>query len=81
VEQLPIPTADDAPAMFKQIAALGRLLSRRFDSRAFALLNAGVAELYQLSPDEFSHILDTFPLVAKEDRESAMRSFASQKRR
>ena len=77
VEQLPIPAAEAAPAMFKEIATLGRLLSRRFDRTAFAALNARVAKVYQLSSDEFRHILDTFPLVPKEDRDEALRVFAS----
>jgi N-6 DNA Methylase/Eco57I restriction-modification methylase len=77
VEQLPIPTAEAAPSAFKEIAALGRLLTKRFDREAFAILNARVAALYQLSADEFHHILDTFPLVAVEERDAAFRSFTS----
>jgi hypothetical protein len=46
---------------------------------AFARLNALVADLYQLSEDEFAHVLATFPLVAIEEREAALREF--QKRR
>jgi hypothetical protein len=75
VEQLPIPTAETAPGAFRQIAALGRLLCRRRDPAALAMLNARVAELYQLSAAEFAHILETFPLIAAEDRESALRQF------
>ena len=81
VEQLPIPTAEAVPSAFKEIAALGRLLTKRFDREAFALLNARVAALYQLSPDEFRHILDTFPLVAAEERDEAFRAFTSGRRR
>jgi hypothetical protein len=77
VDQLPIPTAEARPAAFKEIAALGRLLSRRFEREALATLNARVAQLYQLSADEFRHVLDTFPLVAIEDRDAAFRGFTS----
>ena len=77
VEQLPIPAPEAIPAAFKEIAALGRLLSTRFDQGAFAILNARVAELYQLTAEEFRHILDTFPLVASEDRDAAFHAFAS----
>src|SRR5262249_16212482 len=63
VEQLPIPTREDAPAAFGEIAALARLLSRRHDDTAFARLNARVTQLYQLSAKEFEHILGTFPLI------------------
>jgi N-6 DNA Methylase/Eco57I restriction-modification methylase len=75
VEQLPIPTAETAPAMFKEIAALGRLLSKRFDPAAFATLNARVASLYQLSTSEFEHILETFPLIPIEERQASRRKF------
>ena len=61
VEQLPIPTAEAAPAACREIASLARLLARRPDATALARLNARVAELYQLSVEEFEHILATFP--------------------
>jgi hypothetical protein len=77
VEQLPIPTAEAVPSALKEIAALGRLLTKRFDREAFAILNARVAALYQLSADEFRHVLDTFPLVAIEERDEAFRAFTS----
>jgi len=77
VEQLPIPAAEAAPAAFTEIAALGRLLTKRFDRDAFAILNARVAALYQLSTEEFRHVLDTFPLVAAEDRDASFRAFTS----
>ena len=81
VEQLPIPAADAAPAAFREIAALARLLSRRPDAAALARLNARVAGLYQLTAAEFAHILNTFPLVPREDREMAMKLFLNAARR
>jgi hypothetical protein len=75
VEQLPIPTAETAPAACREIATLARLLARRRDTRALARLNARVAELYQLSGAEFEHILSTFPLVPREERDAALREF------
>ena len=77
MEQLPIPTAEAVPSAFKEIAALGRLLTTRFDRDTFASLNARVAALYQLSADEFHHILDTFPLVAAGERDASFRAFTS----
>jgi len=68
VERLPIPTAGSAPAAFREIAALARVLARRDDREAFACLNARVAELYQLTPQEFDHVLKTFPLIPIEER-------------
>jgi hypothetical protein len=82
VERLPVPRADTSPAA-REIATLARWLRGRCDaagqSAALARLNARVADLYQLNVDEFAHVLSTFPLVAREDRDSALREF--QKRR
>jgi hypothetical protein len=75
VEQLPIPTTETAPAACREIAALARLLARRPDRVAFARLNARVAQLYQLSPQEFEHILETFPLIPREERDAALTLF------
>jgi hypothetical protein len=75
VEQLPIPTAEVAPAACREIATLARLLVRRRDTSALARLNARVAELYQLSRAEFEHILSTFPLISVTERQEALRAF------
>jgi hypothetical protein len=75
VEQLPIPTSEAAPAAFGEIAALARLLAARSDPGALARLNARVAELYQLSAAEFEHILGTFPLMPRAERDLALRLF------
>jgi hypothetical protein len=80
VERLPIPTAESMPAAFREIAAIGRLLSRRSDPDAFARLNARVAELYQLSEEEFEYVLGTFPLVSAEDRRQALEIFRTTQR-
>jgi len=81
VERLPIPTAESAPAAFREIAALARLLGRHHDAEAFARLNARVAELYQLSAAEFEHVLSTFPLIPIDERELALRTLATETRR
>jgi hypothetical protein len=77
VERLPIPTAEAAPAACREIAGLARLLARRRDSMALARLNARVAGLYQLSAAEFEHILDTFPLIPRTERDEALRLFSA----
>ena len=77
VERLPIPNRDHRPGAFGEIAAIARLLSRRSDADAFARLNALVAEIYQFTRDEFAHVLGTFPLVPREDRDRAMAMFVS----
>jgi Eco57I restriction-modification methylase len=80
VERLPIPAQDAAPAAFTEIAALARALERRPDTHGYARLNARVARLYQLRADEFRHLLDTFPLVATDDRRLALKLFADEER-
>ncbi|MBI3401710.1 MAG: N-6 DNA methylase [Acidobacteria bacterium] len=81
VGQLPIPTAEIAPGAFAEIAALARLLSRRSDPPALARLNARVAELYQLSVQEFEHVLGTFPLIPIEERRETLRTYATETQR
>jgi hypothetical protein len=75
VERLPIPTEDQAGSAFGQIAAAARILARRDDGAMLARLNASVARLYQLTQDEFVHVLATFPLVPREDRDRARCAF------
>jgi len=71
VEGLPVPPPGFSPSAERDIAALARHLSRHNDRAAWARLQARVAALYQLAPPEFAHVLGTFPLVAKEDRDAA----------
>jgi len=78
VEQLPIPRAETAPAACREIASLARLLAKRPDAVALARLNARVADLYQLSVEEFEHILGTFPLIPIEQRRETLRVFATE---
>jgi len=75
VEWLPLPTRQAAPALCRTIAALARRLSRRHSIDDWARLNASVAQLYQLTADEFVHVLDTFPLIDRSDRDAALEQF------
>ena len=77
VERLPIPGRDHSPRACLEIAALARRLSRRDDRDASARLQASVAALYQLTPDEFAHVLGTFPLIAKEERDLVYKTFVA----
>jgi hypothetical protein len=81
VERLPIPTNDAAPAACREIAGLARLLAKRSNPAALARLNARVAELYQLTAAEFAHVLTTFPLIPREERDAALREFTDTTRR
>ena len=81
VERLPIPRRDDGPRAFRRIAALARILRRRDDAAAAARLQALAAGLYDLSVEEFEHVLGTFPLVARAEREAALKAYATEARR
>jgi hypothetical protein len=61
---------------FAAIAALAATLAKAPRSLgASAALQARVARLYELSAEEFGHVLGTFPLVPVEEREAAMAAF------
>ena len=75
VERLPIPREDEAGAVFEEAGSISRTLSRRDDPTLESRLNAIVAKLYQLTEEEFRHVLSTFPLIAKEDRDRALNEF------
>jgi hypothetical protein len=77
IERLPIPPQGYAPATEREIAALARLLSRRADPEAFSRLQALAASLYQLTTDEFRHVLDTFPLVERGIRDAAYDAYVA----
>ena len=66
----PDPLRDRA----RQIA---RLLSRRDDATAATRLQVLVAGLYQLTANEFAHVLSTFPLVSKEERDRAHETYVA----
>ena len=70
VERLPIPSPGYSPLAQREIAAIARLLSRRNDRDMWIRLQLLSAQLYQLTPSEFAHVMSTFPLVADEDRDA-----------
>jgi hypothetical protein len=75
VERLPIPGFEESPRRSRRIAALARRLVRRDDTTAFARLQVLVAELYRLSCSEFAHVLDTFPLIPKKERDGILQMY------
>jgi hypothetical protein len=75
VERLPIPLAEEAGPAYEEAGSITRALSRRPEPALEARMNALVAKLYQLSEEEFAHVLRTFPLIAKEERDRAMSEF------
>jgi len=75
VERLPMPIEQEAGAAYAEVGSIARTLGQRHDQIVEARLNALVAKLYQLTRDEFAHVLGTFPLIATEDRNRALGEF------
>jgi Eco57I restriction-modification methylase len=78
VESLPVASEHHAPGALREISALSRILSRRFDLGLWARLQAIVAGLYQLGAVELDHVLSTFPLIPANERAAVRELFASQ---
>jgi hypothetical protein len=53
-----------------------RTLTHEEDAEQLADLNAAVASLYGLTPEDFEHIAGTFPLVPLAERSLALCRFA-----
>jgi hypothetical protein len=77
VERLPVPREHDAPGACREIAAMARLLARRREPGVMARLQARVAHVYQLSRPEFAHVLETFPLIGRAERDRALGAYAA----
>lgn len=75
VEGLPVPVREQAGASFGEIAGAARRLARHQDAAVAALLNARVARLYRLSFNELAHVLATFPLVPRSERDDVIEAF------
>ena len=79
VSRLPVPVIDARHATFPRLAYLSRTLAKGeapVESMSeYAELQALAARLYGLDEAEFEHILGTFPLIAPEIKENALRRF------
>ena len=76
VERLPLPKPDHEDPRFRDLAALAMRLARRPGDRiTHASLQGLAARIYGVTAEEFRHVLDTFPLVDRADREAAMEAF------
>jgi hypothetical protein len=77
--RLPVPLVTSGEPVFDQLASLSRTLSAGTsaaeDTPQYAELQAIVATLYHLTPSEFAHILDTFPLVATGTKSESLARF------
>jgi hypothetical protein len=76
IERLPLPRLQRNERVFVELATLARRLSAdSSDREAAASLQALAAHAYGLSAREFEHVLTTFPLVDRADRERALQVF------
>ena len=78
IERLPVPKPSVRSFAFRHVVALSvALAADPSDAASGAQLQARVAHLYGLTASEFSHVLDTFPLIPLTNRAAAMRQFTS----
>jgi hypothetical protein len=81
--RLPVPRPAGATGTFRELAALARSLEKtgvESDVPGFARLNAIVAALYGLTPQQYEHVVQTFPLLPAALREDCLRSYESSHR-
>jgi hypothetical protein len=77
VESLPVP-AWTGDASQRRIAVLAHRMARGAgDTPAQAELQATIARLYALDSQTFQDVLETFPLIAREERDRAFSVFIS----
>jgi hypothetical protein len=73
VEGLPVPRPERGSAEFEAVRRCAELLTRSPDDTTIgAEMQARSARLYGLTADELSHVLDTFPLVPREERAAVL---------
>lgn len=79
ISRLPVPRPQPGSPVARRLEALARRLQASGidgDIDAYAALNALVAGLYELTPDEYVHIVGTFPLLSEELRARCIRAFS-----
>jgi methylase of polypeptide subunit release factors len=73
VEGLPVPRPERGSTEFEAVRRCAERLAWSPDDPAIsAELHARTARLYGLTADELCHVLDTFPLVPKEERAAVL---------
>jgi N-6 DNA Methylase/Eco57I restriction-modification methylase len=79
VSRLPVPLVLPGHPLFERLAACAGALARgpgpAEEMSEYAELQAIAAHLYQLSPEQFEHVLSTFPLVPGAIRGRALQRF------
>jgi hypothetical protein len=75
VERLPLPSVPRHSRRFVDMGALARGLSRDADVETRARHQALAARCYELTAAEFEHVLSTFPLIERAERDRALAKF------
>ena len=75
IMRLPVPKLACHSAVFRTIARLAQSLAAGYTDEDSASLQAHVARLYELTTQQFAHVLDTFPLVDRAARGAAAAAF------
>jgi hypothetical protein len=75
VEELRMPKPDSRSELFAEIADAAEMLAEARSAELMARLQALAARAYELSADEFAHVLTTFPLVGDDERAAAYEKF------
>ena len=66
--------------MFRELISLARSLERtgvKEGQEAYVRINTMTARLYQLTRDQYEHIVGTFPLLPESLRQACMNAFSS----
>jgi hypothetical protein len=75
VSALPVPVVTRSSPFFAFLEESARRLERSPDADLWAETQAAIAEVYELTVQEFDHILTTFPLVPLVERAAASARF------
>lgn len=76
VGRLPVPLEHDLGADADALVAAAARLARGPDPALFAWLNGVVARAYQLTDVEFAHVLESFPLIDRHERNQMLDAHA-----
>ena len=75
IDRLPVPRPRAGDPRARNIARLAARLSLGHEPASFSRLQANAASLYGLTLDQFAHVLETFPLVDRTDRDASLTAF------
>ena len=77
VERLPLPREDQMGPDADELARVCGVLAKAHGTGEHVRLNALVAKMYRLTEAEFAHVLSTFPLIDRSEREAMLHEFLS----